>query len=289
MERDPRNVEVMDKLAVPFKEDRIKWKPQSLTKDRKRAMAVAYIDARVVMERLDEVLGPENWQTEYEVLDSGTCVCKLSIRLPSGEWIHKADAGGESDQEDAGDRRKASFSDSLKRAAVQFGVGRHLYALPKQWCDYDDAKKKFVNPPRLPKATGGNPPPRSTEGHDANSASKPAGSAPVKPKQDQKPADAKADTSPRADQVQVDRIDVLLGRLKKDAKWMENALNDRYGKSQPADLTSMEAETVIAGLETACKKAGVQVDEPPANANVESGTKTAVKSAGKTPARRGTF
>ena len=45
------------------------------------------------MNRLDSVLGPENWWDEYIPLENSV-VCKLSIRLPDGSIVTKADAGG---------------------------------------------------------------------------------------------------------------------------------------------------------------------------------------------------
>src|SRR5262249_6911389 len=53
-------------------------------------------------------------------------------------------------QPDGRDRMKAAFSDSLKRAAVKFGVGRYLYRLPTQWQDYDPQRRQFSTPPTLP-------------------------------------------------------------------------------------------------------------------------------------------
>jgi Rad52/22 family double-strand break repair protein len=75
-------------------------------------------------------------------------VCKLHLRL-GDEWITKMDVGGPSEQPDEGDRRKAAFSDALKRAAVKFGLGRYLYRLPSQWVDYDPKKRQFVNKPTV--------------------------------------------------------------------------------------------------------------------------------------------
>src|SRR5438094_5089004 len=60
------------------------------------------------------------------------------------------DVGGQSEQPDEGDRRKAAFSDALKRAAVKFGIGRYLYRLPAQWVDYDPVKKQLAQLPQLP-------------------------------------------------------------------------------------------------------------------------------------------
>jgi hypothetical protein len=134
-------------LAAPFHPDEVGWKPQSVKGN--RALAVAYIDARTVQDRLDDVLGVGGWQDEYQILQDGSVVCQLRLHL-GGEWVTKTDVGSPSEQPDGGDRLKAAFSDALKRAAIKFGVGRYLYSLPKQWCDFDPVKKQFVQTPRLP-------------------------------------------------------------------------------------------------------------------------------------------
>lgn len=134
-------------LAAPFPPNEVQWKAQSVKGS--RALAVAYIDARAVMDRLDAVVGPAGWQDAFTLLPDGNVVCRLALHL-EGEWVPKEDVGGESDQQDEGDKRKASFSDALKRAAVKWGVGRYLYSLPSQWVDYDPQKKQIVGTPRLP-------------------------------------------------------------------------------------------------------------------------------------------
>ncbi|ODU01368.1 MAG: hypothetical protein ABS79_01845 [Planctomycetes bacterium SCN 63-9] len=78
------------------------------------------------MNRLDSVIGPENWWDEYTQLQNGI-LCKLTVRLPDGEEICKSDAGGHAGMSDEGDDEKSGFSDAFKRAAVKFGIGRHLY------------------------------------------------------------------------------------------------------------------------------------------------------------------
>lgn len=104
-----------------------------------------YIDARAVMDRLDRVLGIDGWRDAYEVLADGTVLCRLGCKI-GRVWIVKADVGGASEQKDAGDRRKAAFSDALKRAAVKFGVGRYLYQLKPVWRDYDPQRRCFIEP-----------------------------------------------------------------------------------------------------------------------------------------------
>ncbi|MFO0849131.1 MAG: Rad52/Rad22 family DNA repair protein [Gemmataceae bacterium] len=134
-------------LSAPFAPTEIKWKPQSVKGN--RAMALAYLDARAVQDRLDDVLGVEGWQDEYQQLPDGSVVCKLQLKL-GDRWITKMDVGSLSEQPDGGDRLKAAFSDALKRAAVKFGIGRYLYRLQAQWVDYDPVKKQFSQTPQLP-------------------------------------------------------------------------------------------------------------------------------------------
>src|SRR5262249_52486253 len=102
-------------LAAPFDPSEVKFKPQTVSGN--RALAVPFVDARVIQDRLDDVLGTRNWQDSYECLPDGAVVCRLRIRMGE-EWITKEDVGGQSEQPDEGDRRKAAFSDALKRAAV---------------------------------------------------------------------------------------------------------------------------------------------------------------------------
>lgn len=141
-------------LAAPFPAEAVRWKPKQITEDKKQALAVPYITAKEVMDRLGEVLGVGGWQTRYRELPDGV-VCSLRVKI-LGEWIEHEDAGGCSSQEDVGDRLKAGFSDALKRVAVRVGIGRYLSQVRGQWVPWDKAKKQFVTPPTLP---GDSPPP----------------------------------------------------------------------------------------------------------------------------------
>jgi hypothetical protein len=107
-------------LATPFTPHEVKERPGQ------NGRKVSYITARTVANRLDDVLGPENWYDEYVPLEHSV-ICKLTIRLPNGVWLTKCDAGGYAGMSDSGDDDKSGFSDSFKRAAVKFGVARYLY------------------------------------------------------------------------------------------------------------------------------------------------------------------
>jgi hypothetical protein len=176
--------EIRKRLADFFDPKFIKFKPQAVKGN--RAMAVPYLDARAVEWRLDAVLGVDGWKDNYKVLPSGSVVCRLSVKI-DGEWVSKMDVGSPSEQPDEGDRMKAAFSDALKRAAVKFGIGRYLYRLPMQWCDYDPQKRQFVQHPALPKwavpaPNQDQPPGREVGGRQATDQPPPPGLVP-KPSQ----------------------------------------------------------------------------------------------------------
>ncbi len=118
----------LQKLSSPFPEAQISWRAQSVTKDGDKAMALAYIDARDVMGRLDEVIGAGNWSDEYIETVKGRILCTLSIRV-CGEWVSKSDGAGDSDVE----AEKGAISDAFKRTAVKWGIGRYLYDMPTPW------------------------------------------------------------------------------------------------------------------------------------------------------------
>lgn len=129
-------------LRKPFPPERVEWRVGSMTQDKKSGMALAYIDARDVQDRLDEVCGPENWQCRYPHAN-GKTVCEVGILVPSVqsgtafEWVWKSDGAGDTDIE----AEKGALSDAFKRAAVRWGVGRYLYDIESPWVSLDDKKR----------------------------------------------------------------------------------------------------------------------------------------------------
>lgn len=107
-------VDVLTELRRPFMPAAVKWKIQ--TEWGSGAIVVAHIDARLVIERLNLVVGTD-WTDDYQPLGERAMWCKLTVNGQS----HK-DVGLGSDE-------KAKVSDALKRAAVHFGIGVSVYAL----------------------------------------------------------------------------------------------------------------------------------------------------------------
>ena len=123
----------LHRLSLPFPRAAIHWRVQGkpFERDGKHsAMALAYLDARDVMNRLDDVCGPDRWQSHFEETAKGRVICKLSIDASgNGDWVTKSDGAGDTDVEG----EKGGISDALKRAAVSWGIGRYLYRLESPW------------------------------------------------------------------------------------------------------------------------------------------------------------
>jgi len=117
-----------DALAAPFPPDKVSWRIGKMAKDKPSGMALAYLDARDVMGRLDEVCGPSGWQCKYSHAGNKT-VCDIGIDVGDQDWVWKADGAGDSDIE----AEKGALSDAFKRAAVRWGIGRYLYDIPSPW------------------------------------------------------------------------------------------------------------------------------------------------------------
>lgn len=151
------NKETLKKLHLPFYSHQISWRPGSTDTGNTMAQALPYIDNRDVQDRLDAVVGADGWQSEFvEVVGQGRLIavrCILSICV-DGAWLKKSDAAPPPFQADntasgVDMAVKGAYSDAMKRAAVQWGIGRYLYAYRPQMVQLDD-KGNIVLPPALP-------------------------------------------------------------------------------------------------------------------------------------------
>lgn len=124
-------------LAAPFPPEEVSWRLGSISKEKMKGMALAYLDARAVMDRLDAVCNPAGWQDKYSHAN-GKTVCDIGIKC-GDEWIWKADGAGDSDIE----AEKGALSDAFKRAAVRWGIGRYLYSLESPWVEIEEWGRSF--------------------------------------------------------------------------------------------------------------------------------------------------
>lgn len=141
------------KKEIPYK-----WKPGRMNnKTGVRSPDMAYIDARDVMDLLDEVVGAAHWQKDYKVLGN-KMYCGIGIEIPTPmdetgkvtwQWVWKWDMGVESDFE----AEKGEASDAFKRAGVCWGIGRFLYDIKTKPAAKPTAPAAPVRPTVRPNPT----------------------------------------------------------------------------------------------------------------------------------------
>lgn len=153
--------EQMKALQKPLNPNRVVWRVQQMgwSNNKPWVMVLAYLDNRAVQERFDEVFGIAGWKNEFKTGPDGGILCGISVKFED-EWVTKWDGADKTQVEAV----KGGLSGSMKRAAVQWGVGRYLYDLPVTFAKtsdqkvdgwnkgYDNKKNKsyWWEPPQLP-------------------------------------------------------------------------------------------------------------------------------------------
>lgn len=122
--------EISRGFQAPFNPPDVEFRVQGrVSEQSNRAQVVAYIDARVVQDRLDQVVGPGNWSFDWEpvLIEKGQVMLAKGTLTVLG--VAKSDIGSASNFEQS----LGCVSHAFKRAAVHWGIGRYLYALPATW------------------------------------------------------------------------------------------------------------------------------------------------------------
>lgn len=126
--------EVLKRLSEPWPEKELKWVVIATKKDgntTKAQLWAPHLDARQIQDRLDLVVGPSNWESELIPTESSRAIiCRLTIC-----GVTKTDVGELAPDAQASEPMKAAASDALKRAGVQWGIARYLYARAPVWVD----------------------------------------------------------------------------------------------------------------------------------------------------------
>ena len=172
-EKNKTEEEISNILDAPIHESAIKFKVQSLSRDKKKALLVCYADARVVQNRLDDAFGKFGWQNKVRALevpvvkpdyialkemfvgyDGKTDMRKLkefylgyfkqkfihSLGIwcaDKNQWIWHEDGADDTDVASI----KGGISVSFRRVAVHTGVARSFYDLDDLWVDISTTKK----------------------------------------------------------------------------------------------------------------------------------------------------
>mgnify|MGYP002596145183 CR=1 FL=1 len=152
-ELNPR--EMQQALAQPFAPEDLEWRLQNTIEDKMRGMAVPYVTNRAIQYRLDDVVGVENWynrfkpwhkfvakvpgKEDYRKLEDKEIIsqlCGIAIYFAERK---KWDGAELSEIEPV----KGGLSDSMKRAAYQWGIGRVLYDMNTVWVDIEKKGKTW--------------------------------------------------------------------------------------------------------------------------------------------------
>ncbi|MFC4454070.1 Rad52/Rad22 family DNA repair protein [Deinococcus sonorensis] len=126
------NASVVRKLRQPFAPEHIRWKVQANPKENQGdtyAVVVVFVDARTVAAHLDDVV-PGQWSTEYALPPVTVGFPALECRLTVC-GVTRSDVGTVEPSPRADSDTKDLYSDALKRAAVQYGIGAFLYRFPQ--------------------------------------------------------------------------------------------------------------------------------------------------------------
>ena len=145
-------LELSSGLAEPFPASAVAWRAGSVSRDKKRAQALAYAEPRVYEDRLNEVLGPD-WSCRFTSWGEQRLTCELIVRFRDDDGEIREITRTSSGEFDSGDRvaqGTAAEAQAFKRACSKFGLGRYLYDLPASWVAYDENSRRLTETPTLP-------------------------------------------------------------------------------------------------------------------------------------------
>jgi len=146
-----RENKYFEEFGKPFPASDVSWRLQYVNEQRMQGIAVPYLDARAVADRLDEVVGQNRWKDSYTPWHDSVSgkktkssqLCTISIYDDElGQWIDKTDGAEDSDIEAV----KGGLSDAFKRAAVKWNIGRYLYSFNTAWVAAEARGNSYVIP-----------------------------------------------------------------------------------------------------------------------------------------------
>ena len=127
-----------EQLEKPFLDDELEFRVGATNSDKTKGLALAYIQARAIQNRLDEIVGIENWRVSYKEINGGF-LAKLELKI-NNEWIAKEDGANVTDYEAI----KGGISSAFKRAASVWGIGKYLYEIESQWLPIEQKGKAYI-------------------------------------------------------------------------------------------------------------------------------------------------
>lgn len=131
--------DLLKKLREPFRKEELEFRVGATNNDKSMGLALAYVQARAIQNRLDELFGVDGWTVSYKEISAGF-ICSLSIKI-NDRWVTKEDGAGMTEYESV----KGGISNAFKRVASSgFGIGRYLYNAKKNWYPIRQQGKGYV-------------------------------------------------------------------------------------------------------------------------------------------------
>ena len=113
-------MELLEKLKEKFADEDLEFRVGATNKDKTMGLALAYVQARAIQTRLDEVVGVDKWKVSYREVTGGF-ICTLSIFINGSNMTEFESI-------------KGGISSAFKRVASSgFGIGRYLYKSRNNW------------------------------------------------------------------------------------------------------------------------------------------------------------
>ena len=118
-------------LSAPFSSSDIEWRVSATNAEKTKGLAVPYVTNRAIQNRLDDTVGIDGWYNDFRPWKNGSAqLCGISIFFPQlNQYLTKWDGADDSEFESV----KGGLSDSMKRAAVEWSIGRYLYGMTQVW------------------------------------------------------------------------------------------------------------------------------------------------------------
>ena len=131
--------DLLKKLREPFRKEELEFRVGATNNDKSMGLALAYVQARAIQNRLDELFGVDGWTVSYKEISAGF-ICSLSIKI-NDRWVTKEDGAGMTEYESV----KGGISNAFKRVASSgFGIGRYLYNAKKKWYPIRQQGRSYV-------------------------------------------------------------------------------------------------------------------------------------------------
>ena len=131
--------DLLKKLREPFRKEELEFRVGATNNDKSMGLALAYVQARAIQNRLDELFGVDGWTVSYKEISAGF-ICSLSIKI-NDRWVTKEDGAGMTEYESV----KGGISNAFKRVASSgFGIGRYLYNAKKNWYPIRQQGKGYI-------------------------------------------------------------------------------------------------------------------------------------------------